>query len=547
MSKSGPFAITLGMGSSLANHTGTWRAERPVYTDGMPPCTNACPAGEQVQQWLYAAEDGNYETAWRMLVEHNPFPAIMGRICYHPCETACNRAQLDSAVGINSIERFLGDIAIREGWRLPEPAPDTGYRVLVVGAGPAGLSAAYQLRRAGHAVDLHEATGSLGGMMRHGIPTFRLPRDVLDAEIDRLAQLGIRTRVDTSDDDLGAIWAAGEYDAMLLATGAPLAHRAYLPAAQGAHMLDALALLGDVAAGERPRLGRRVVVYGGGNTAMDAARTARRLGATDAIVVYRRTQALMPADRTEFEEAVAEGVRVRWLSTITQVDNESLTVERMRIDEDGRPQPTGEFETLAAEAVVLAIGQDVDAERLHTLPGLHIEDGLVEIGPSLMTSVPGVFGAGDVASAARSVTAAIGRGAQAARSIGLWLRTDTPAAPSEPSDPVPFEKLNTWYFTDAPHAVRPRLDSARRVDDFAEVVHGLDADTALYEARRCLSCGNCFGCDNCYGVCPDNAVHKLSAPKDGRLYEIDYDYCKGCGMCVVECPSGAIVMENEPT
>ena len=267
-----PFAITLDVKSSLANHTGTWRTERPVYVDRRPPCNAGCPAGEDIQAWLYAAEDGGYETAWRRLVAENPFPAAMGRVCYHPCETACNRAQLDTAVGINSVERFLGDEAIEQAWQLPTPAASTGKRVLIVGAGPSGLSAAYHLRRLGHEVEIREAGSQAGGMMRFGIPTFRLPRDILDVEIARLLALGITLKLDTRVTDLAA--AAEEFDAVFLAIGAQLSHRAYIPAGQSARILDALELLSEVDAGDRPQLGRRVVVYCGGNTAMDVARTA---------------------------------------------------------------------------------------------------------------------------------------------------------------------------------------------------------------------------------------------------------------------------------
>jgi NADPH-dependent glutamate synthase beta subunit-like oxidoreductase len=540
-----PFAITLDVRSSLANHTGTWRSERPVYVDGLPPCNHACPAGEQVQGWLYAAEDGSYETAWRRLVNDNPFPAVMGRVCYHPCETACNRAQLDSAVGINSIERFLGDEAIKHGWQLPGAGPATGRRVLIIGAGPCGLAAAYHLRRLGHAVEIRDAGEQAGGMMRYGIPTFRLPRDVLDIEIARLIELGITIKLNTRVDDLADAMREGGFDAALLAVGAQLSHRAYIPAGQSAKILDALQVLGQVAGGERPQLGRTVVVYGGGNTAMDVARTARRLGADDAIIVYRRTQAQMPANQIELDEALAEGVQMRWLRTIAAVDGNHLTIEKMRLDDDGKPQPTGEYEELTGDAVVLALGQDVDRTLLSTLPTVEIADGVVEVDSSMMTGMPGVFAGGDVAPSARSVTVAIGHGKTVARNIDAWLRAQ-PA--SERADdeltPVPFEKLNSWYYSDAPHAVRPRLEAGRRVADFGEVVGGLDEDTALYEARRCMSCGNCFGCDNCFGVCPDNAVLKIDG---AHGYAFDYDYCKGCGLCAAECPCGAIVMEPEQT
>jgi NADPH-dependent glutamate synthase beta subunit-like oxidoreductase len=528
-----PFAITLDVRSSLANHTGSWRSERPVYVDGLPPCNHACLAGEQIQGWLYSAEDGSYETAWRRLVKDNPFPAVMGRVGYHPCETACNRAELDSAVGINSVERFLGDEAIRQGWQLPAPGRDTGKRVLVVGAGPSGLSAAYHLRQLGHTVEIHEAGAQPGGMMRFGIPTFRLPRDIL-------------LKLDARVDDLSATMRAGSFDAAFLAVGAQLSHRAYIPAGQAARVLDALPLLSSVNDGNRPQLGRSVVVYGGGNTAMDAARTARRLGADDAIIVYRRTPAQMPANDVELQEALDEGVRVRWLRTIVDIGDGVTRLEKMELDARGVPQPTGTFEEISSETVVLALGQDVDRSLLDTVPGITLDAGVVQIDDRMMTGCLGVFAGGDVVSGQRSVTVGVGHGRTAAQQVDSWLRrgTLTPAAPVDLGMPVAFGELNPWYFSDAPHAVRPRLDAARRVADFGEVVGGLDADTAEYEARRCLSCGNCFGCDNCFGVCPDNAVLKIET---GHGYAIDYDYCKGCGLCVAECPSGAIVMEPEGT
>jgi 2-oxoacid:acceptor oxidoreductase delta subunit (pyruvate/2-ketoisovalerate family) len=547
-----PFAITLDVKSSLANHTGMWRSERPVYFDGLPPCNHACPAGEQIQAWLYSAEEADYETAWRRLVNDNPFPAVMGRVCYHPCETACNRAELDTSVGINSVERFLGDEAIRQGWTLPAPAPSTGKRVLVVGAGPAGLSAAYHLRRLGHAVEIRDAGSAAGGMMRYGIPTFRLPRDVLDAEIERLLSNGVELRLDTRVDDVEAAMREGSFDAAFLAVGAQLSHRAYIPAGQAARVMDALALLGSAAAGERPQLGRTVVVYGGGNTAMDAARTARRLGADDAIIVYRRTQAQMPANDIELEEALDEGVRIKWLNTIAAVDGGEVRLERMELDDEGVPQPTGEFETLDADAVVLALGQDVDRAIFDGIPGVAIVDGTVAVDDTMMTGHPGIFAGGDAVPSARSVTVSIGHGGTVARNIDRWLGMATAsqlnggapaqAAPTSTPVPIAFGDLNSWYYSDAPHSVRPQLDAARRTTDFAEVVGGLDADTAVYEARRCMSCGNCFGCDNCFGVCPDNAVIKGDGPHG---YSIDYDYCKGCGLCAAECPSGAIRMEPE--
>jgi NADPH-dependent glutamate synthase beta subunit-like oxidoreductase len=536
-----PFAITLDPGSSLANHTGSWRTVRPVYVDRLPPCNDACPAGENIQGWLFHAESGDYEKAWRLLTEANPLPACMGRVCYHPCQGACNRGQLDQSVGINAIERFIGDEALRQGWQFVPPAESTGKRVLVVGAGPSGLSAAYQLARAGHAVTIREAGPLAGGMMRFGIPKYRLPREVLDAEVARIVALGVTIELNSKVEDVLAAKRDGRFDAVFLAVGAHIAKRAYLPAGSAGRMLDAVAVLRSMEGGERPLLGRRVVVYGGGNTALDVARTAKRLGAEESVIVYRRTREKMPAHEAELEEALQEGVLVKWLSTIREAGESSITVEKMTLDDKGMAQPTGEFETLQADSVVLALGQDVDLSLLDGVPGLTIEGGVVKVDGNMMTGHPGIFAGGDMVPGERTVTVGIGHGKLAARNIDAWLRGETWTHPPRP-ELATFDKLNTWYYTDAPHAHRPVLDMLRRQSTFDEVVGGFDPATAQFEARRCLSCGNCFECDNCYGVCPDNAVIKLGA---GNRYAFNYDYCKGCGLCVTECPCGAIRTQPE--
>jgi 2-oxoacid:acceptor oxidoreductase delta subunit (pyruvate/2-ketoisovalerate family) len=541
-----PFAITLDVGSSRANHTGAWRTERPVYVHNLPPCNNACPAGENIQQWLYDAEEGpaKYEAAWRQIMQDNPFPAVMGRVCYRPCETACNRAQLDSAVGINSVERFLGDEALRKGWQVPvdvKGSTPTGKRVLVVGAGPSGLSAAYHLACLGHWVTIKDAGAAPGGMMRYGIPKYRLPRDILDAEVNRILDMGVTLELNAKVTDIQAELDAG-FDAAFVAVGAHIGRRAYIPAGDSARIMDAVSMLHSMEDGAPPMLGRRVAVYGGGNTAMDAARTARRLGASEAVVVYRRTREKMPAHDVEVEEALEEGVTMRWLSTVAQADDGKLVIEKMKLDETGFPQPTGEFEELEADCLVLALGQNADLSVLQDVPGITFADNVVEVGPDLMTGHPGIFAGGDMVPSERTVTVAIGHGKKAARSIDAFLRGTGSRAAGKHA-PASFGALNTWYYADAPATVRPRLEAARRITTFDEVTSGLDESTAVFEARRCMSCGNCFGCDNCYGVCPDNAIVKLS---DGQ-YEIDYDYCKGCGLCAAECPCGAIEMEPEPS
>jgi len=537
-----PFAITLDPGSSLANKTGSWRTERPIYVDRLPPCNGECPAGEDIQGWLFHAESGNYEAAWRHLTRDNPFPAIMGRVCYHTCESVCNRGKIDDPVGINSVERFLGDEALKNAWRFEWPKTESGRHVLVVGAGPSGMSAAYHLRRLGHAVTVIEAGPAMGGMMRFGIPKYRLPRDVLDAEMQRIVEMGVTVRLGTKVDDIARTMKDGGFDAAFLAVGAHIAKRAFIPAKDSSRILDAVAVLRSMEGEAPPMLGRRVVVYGGGNTAIDVARTAKRLGATEAIIVYRRTREKMPAHDFEVEEALEEGVQVKWLSTIKQSSGGWLTIERMELDDKGNPQPTGHFETLEADSVVLALGQDVDLSLLDGVPGLTVDDGVVQVDRStMMTGYPGLFAGGDMVPAERNVTVAIGHGKKAARQIDAWLR-GVQLAPVPKHAPATFDRLNTWYYSDAPKTVRPQLDLARRTSSFDEVQGGLTDDNALFEARRCLSCGNCFECDNCYGVCPDNAVVKLGP---GNRFQFNYDYCKGCGMCVAECPCGAIEMVPE--
>jgi 2-oxoacid:acceptor oxidoreductase delta subunit (pyruvate/2-ketoisovalerate family) len=539
-----PFAITLDVGSSLANKTGSWRTERPIYVDRLPPCNHACPAGENIQAWLYDAEEGGdgYERAWRQIMEDNPFPAIMGRVCYHPCETVCNRVQLDEAVGINSVERFLGDEAIARGWQVDVAAAPSGKRVLVVGAGPSGLSAAYHLVRLGHDVTVCDAGPLAGGMMRFGIPKYRLPREVLDAEVERIVDFGVRLELNTKVTSILETMREGRFDAAFLAVGAQIGRRAYVPAGEAARILDAVALLRSMEGEEQPLLGRRVVVYGGGNTAMDAARTAKRLGAEEAIVVYRRTRERMPAHDFEVEEAEEEGVMMKWLSTIKHADEGRLVLEKMRLDDTGFPQPTGELEELEADSLVLALGQETDLSLLDGVPGLEIDDGVVKVSPNMMTGHPGIFAGGDMVPAERTVTVGVGHGKKAARHVDAWLRGAEYRPPAK-HEVIGFEQLNTWYYSDAPRTVQPLLELARRRSTFEEVVGGLDETNALFEARRCLSCGNCFSCDNCYGVCPDNAVIKLGRP--GERYEIDYDFCKGCGICAAECPCGAIEMIPE--
>jgi NADPH-dependent glutamate synthase beta subunit-like oxidoreductase len=524
------------------SRSGPVRSRRPLYVDLLPPCNVACPAGEDIQGWLAHVQAGDPERAWRLLVRDNPFAAIHGRVCYHPCETSCNRASLDSAVSIHAVERYLGDLANERGWRFDPPAARSGRRVLVIGAGPSGLSAACHLARLGHEVEVRDAGPEPGGMMRYGIPVYRLPREVLDAEIERVAALGVRFTPNHRVTDLEAERREGGFDAVFVAVGAHLSKRVDIPAMDAGPIVDAVSFLRGVASGERPAIGRRVAVYGGGNTAMDAARTARRLGATEALVVYRRTREQMPAHEDEARDAEREGVRINWLRTIKAFEGERLQVEVMELDESGFPRPTGRFETLAADTVILALGQDTDTGFLRGVPGVEFErDGAVRVSRSLMTGCPGVFAGGDMVPAERTVTVGVGHGKRAAREIDAWLRGETRERP--PKHPqVAFDMLNLWYFGDARRRRQPELDAAARVADFAEVVGALSARDAEFEAGRCLSCGNCCECDGCLGACPEDAVIKLGP---GNRYRFDYDRCTGCGACFDQCPVHAIEMIPE--
>jgi NADPH-dependent glutamate synthase beta subunit-like oxidoreductase len=524
------------------SRAGPVRAERPLYVDLLPPCNAACPAGENIQGWLAQVQAGENEQAWRILVGDNPFAAIHGRVCYHPCESNCNRADLDSAVSIHAVERFLGDLALEQGWRLEPPQLRSGKRVLVIGGGPSGLSAACHLARLGHGVEIRDAGAEPGGMMRYGIPVYRLPRDVLDGELARLEALGVRFISNHRVTDLEAERSEGNFDAVFVAVGAHLSKRVEIPAMDAGPMVDAVSFLRGVASGERPVIGRRVAVYGGGNTAMDAARTARRLGAEEALIVYRRTREQMPAHEEEAEDAEREGVRMNWLRTIKAFEGEQLQVEVMELDETGFPQPTGRFETLEADAVILALGQETDTAFLRSVPGVAFErDGTVKVSSSLMTGCPGVFAGGDMVPAQRTVTVAVGHGKRAAREIDAWLRGDGyEPGPNHPL--VTFEMLNLWYFGDALRRQQPELEPAQRVGDFAEVVGALPSQEATFEAHRCLSCGNCCECDGCLGACPEDAVIKLGP---GLRYRFDYDRCTGCRACFEQCPVHSIEMLPE--
>ena len=522
---------------------GSTRIQRPLYVSMLPPCNHACPAGENIQAWLALAQEGHFKAAWQKLIEENPLPAVHGRVCYHPCESNCNRTRLDAPVSIHAVERFLGDRALKKEWHVEWDAPPSGKRILVVGAGPSGLSAAYHLARLGHEVEIHEAGPMAGGMMHFGIPAYRLPRDILDSEIRRIEAMGIKIVLNHKVEDVLAEKEAGAFDAVFVAIGAHISKHVDIPARDAGKMLDAVSFLASAEKGEAPKLGRRVAVYGGGNTAMDVARVAKRLGAEEALIIYRNDRAHMKAHDFEASEAIEEGVKINWLRTIKAIDETTYTVEVMEIGEDGRPHGTGRMETLEADTLVMALGQNTDVTLLRDVPGVTFqEDSTVTVDDNMMTGHPGIFAGGDMVPSERTVTVAVGHGKKAARHIDAWLRGERYVKPD--AHPLAsFDKLHVWYFTDAAQRPQEELDLDHRREGFEEVVKGLKKKDAAFEAKRCLSCGNCFECDGCFGACPERAIIKLGKNKG---YKIDFEKCTGCATCFEQCPCHAIEMIPEP-
>lgn len=566
--------------STLATRTGSWKYIRPEYHDRVAPCMESCPVGIDIEGYLRLLREGRVEEARDLLLQENPMPAVTGRVCHRPCEARCNRREFDGAVSIHAIERMLGDFA------LDRPASVASVRkrseqVAVVGSGPSGLACAYHLARLGYPVTVFEAAPQAGGMLRLGIPTYRLPRRVLDREVDRIRSCGVTiecsVRVGT---DVKWPTLLERFDAVYVATGAHRSRALGVAGEDGHGVRAGLELLKQVNWGERPDLGGRVIVVGGGNTAVDCARTALRLGA-ESTVLYRRTRTEMPAIREELEEAEREGVEFVMLAApvafhAAQGRLTAVECVRMRLgppDESGRrrpiPVPEERF-TLPADTVITAIGEATDQE---TVPGdVEWQGDAVTVTLWGETSRAPVFAGGDVTEEPRTVAHALGAGKRAAigidrylrltsgrsmngidpaalrygsagnLSMTRWRRDDPVRRVSPVNEVVRFEVLNTSHFLSVPGRTDTRLTVAESRAGFAEVNRGLAREAALQEARRCFHCGVCNQCDLCLIFCPDLAIARRA---DGAGYDIALDYCKGCGVCVAECPRGAIAMTRD--
>lgn len=544
--------------STAAIRTGTWKYVEPAYLDKLPPCSHLCPAGNDISKFLYLMAKGETDAAARLVRAGNPLPATLGRVCPHPCESQCNRAAMGGAIAIHMMERHLGDHAADK--LLPNRRPATGRRVAVIGAGPAGIAAAYNLALAGHQVEVLDEKGEAGGYLRTGIPAYRLPREVLDREIALVREAGVVFRAGfRAGRDAGFVELRKQFDAIVVAIGFHKNRALDIPGEDSQGVYNGVSLLERILMGERPNVPASPVVVGGGNTAMDVARSLLRLGSRPTIV-YRRTRAEMPAIAAEVAEAEAEGIPFHYLTAPVKVITEGGRVSaieclRMRLgepDASGRRRPVpidGSNFAISCDGIVTAIGETADMEFL---PAELRDDWRIKADTTLATPTSGVFAAGDAMDGAGTVTAAVGSGRRAAamadaflhggalpdsapRVVELWDR-------ALDRDQISYiESLNTAYLSTAPRPDIQELPAASRTRSFVEVVQAFSAEQAILEARRCFVCGTCNECSNCLYFCPDFAIHKRA---DTFGFDIDAGHCKGCGICVEECPRDAMVLRE---
>ncbi len=597
-------AVAVSSMSTRVNPTGSWKYIRPLFRDRVAPCNQGCPVGIDIEGYMNLAREGRTEEAIDLLLAENPMPATTGRVCYHPCERACNRATLDHAVSIHGVERALGDRALERP--LPKPAERTRReRVAVIGAGPAGLSCAWQLARLGYAVTVYEADAEPGGILRYGIPEYRLPKDVLAREIDRIRALGVEFRCNAKVGREITFAEVEHHDAVFVATGVHKSRRLGVVGEDLPGVRPGLDFLAEINRGGRPDVGRRVVVVGGGNTAMDCARSAVRLGA-EVTVLYRRGRAEMPANAEEVEAAVCEGVKFEFLAAPDAIlgDPRRLSCEpldgveasfdetrdgagdlrvtgvrcvRMALGEPDasgrrRPEPVpGSCFAVDADTVLTALGEEAD---LGFLPEELAAAGHIRAGTMGGTRRGMVFIGGDLLDTPHTIAFALGSGKRAAIGIDHTLRSlagddvdalgaldvgalrfgpdgnvsatrwrgDDPVRRADPvNEVVGPDEINTVHFRREPWHHDRFMPADRTRRTFAEANHGLSYDAAMAEAQRCFNCAVCNGCEVCLVFCPDVAI---SRGEDGRLV-IDYAHCKGCGICAAECPRGAITMTRE--
>ena len=546
----------------------------PTYSSKKAPCAANCPAGEEIQTTISLIHNNRFEEALENIKAENPFPGVCGRVCYHPCSSHCNRNDFDEAVATNALERAAFDYADNGILRKPLRKKETGKRVAIIGSGPAGMTCAYFSAILGHRVDLFESSQVLGGIPRTGIPEYRLPRYVVDKEIRQIIELGINVRTNTEvGKDINFEKIIAEYDACFVGVGAHGSVRLGIPGENSQGVISGLDFLKKVDGGERVYLGKKVAVVGGGNTAVDAARTAKRLGVTDVSIIYRRSAAEMPAYRSEVEDAEKEGIEIFYLTMPIQIYCKQNVVERLECikmklggkDSDGRRQPEpveGTNFAIDVNTVVVAVGETpIVPFQIKTV---QMDGRLIKVDYLGRTSVAGIYAGGDATTLSRSIVGAIASGKRAALGIDVFLQGDHNseivkfmASPQsavvsmkkylvgetnfENGGTVLFKDLNTAYFSSSAQTKMGRLSIGRNVRKFSEVNLGLTREQAVKEADRCFCCGKCNLCENCYTFCPDLAISFNDAIS---RFSIDKSLCKECGICIEECPPNAIIWET---
>ncbi|MBU0768458.1 MAG: FAD-dependent oxidoreductase [Proteobacteria bacterium] len=558
--------------STEINKTGTWRFVRPKYHEKTAPCSAACPAGEDIARIEMLSNQGRYQDAAETILLENPFPSVCGRVCFHPCETVCNRAGFDDPVAIHALERFIGDIAIRDELTLKlKRSPENGKTVCIVGAGPSGLAAGHFLSQLGYSCDIYEARSEPGGILRWGIPRYRLPDDVVASEIERIKKTGVKIICNTPVTQNFLQDVKDRYHALFIGCGHGRSLKMNIPGETMA--FDGLEFLNLLRKGKAVPSNGTVAVIGGGNTAIDVARSLVRLGATTTLV-YRRRKQDMPAFKDEVEMADKEGVRIVELVSplgINEDDGEYvLSLQRMRTSdmETGRGRacviPDGQItQHLRVRKIIVAIGAELSAPW--QFPSRKNAETLYLGHCTFTASEPPLLFGGDLTNTIKSVTDAVASGKQAAMALDIFFKqgrhaiTDRlnsclvgngPALSMEcymegkrwVRNPhiVSYDDINLDYFSRTPRVESEALAINKRMNSFDEIEATFTINQAMKETRRCFNCGICNACDNCRIFCPEIAVILQGAKR-----QINLDYCKGCGICVFECPRSAMDLEEE--
>ena len=548
--KNGKPVFPMSVTDMSANKTGSWRYMRPFYEEKTAPCIKGCPAGEKIPLYFAMVKEKRYKEAWHIILQDNPLPGICGRVCYHPCEDICNRSEYDETIAINNIERFIADKNFKNKYPKHFFTDPTGKRIAIIGSGPAGLSAAFQLARKGHKVTVYEALAKPGGMLQMGIPKYRLPRSVIEKEINDIKSLGVEIVTNCLiGRDIKLQELEEKNDTVLIATGATKSRPMGIPGEDKIGISSGLAFLKNINLGYKTDIGKRIIVVGGGNTAIDCARSAIRMG-SDVTIVYRRSREEMPAVPEEIEEAENEGVKINYLTNPINFSGngklEKIKVQKMELaepGEDGRRRPVpvngSEYE-IEADQVMLAIGEVPDLEFISN--GLEEKWGRMNVDTFQMTTQKGIFACGDAANGPiGTVVDAIATGKRSAFAIHAFLTAEE-FSDIEYNQTVQYSDLNLDYFHAEERPVQKRNEAKKITYNFEEVNLGITENDAIAESDRCFSCGTCTFCDTCLVYCPDVAISKA---KDGKGYVIDYDFCKGCGVCVHECPRHAMSFKEE--